>query len=339
MFQSKGNTLDIDESYLRYYTGPRSDHFNGETFFNAWNPLPKKGLWDVLKWRMQGGRAEWPEKVEMPERPALTDTHTEGFKVTYIGHATILVQSYGINLLIDPVFSERCSPFSAIGPKRVSPPFVSLVKLPKIDFVFVSHNHYDHLDQSSLSWLARNRKPLFITPLGNTRLIAPCGDGCRIAALDWHQSISLGDKLSLHLTPAQHWSRRGFNDINRDLWGGCFIKSDVGKSVFYSSDSGYDKTLFATIRQKYGAPDIALLPLGAYEPRWFMKYSHMNPAESVRLHQIIGAKKSMGFHFETFQLTDEAFDAPRKALAAALASAKIKSEDFLAPYPGDFLTA
>lgn len=330
--------MNIDESYLTYYTGPKSDHFDGERFFNPWNQRGKKGFWDVMKWRMQGGRAEWPESAENPPRPALDDS-SENLKVTYIGHATLLIQTMGINLLIDPVFSERCSPFTSIGPKRVRPPFVPLEKLPKIDFVFVSHNHYDHLDQASLSWLARNRKPLFITPLGNTRLIAPCGDGCQIAALDWHQVLPLGENASLQLTPAQHWSRRGFNDINRDLWGGFFLKTTQGQSAYYSGDSGFDQGLFESLGQKYGAPDIAILPLGAYEPRWFMKYSHMNPAEAVKIHQIMKAKKSIGFHFETFQLTDEAIDAPRKALEQALKAAKVKGEDFLAPYPGDFVIA
>lgn len=331
--------MNIDESYYDYYAGPKSPHFNGETFSNSWNPMPRKGLWDVFKWRMQGDRAQWPERVETPPRPPLTETHESGIKVTYIGHATILVQAYGTNILIDPVFSERCSPFASIGPKRVSPPFVSLEKLPKIDFVFVSHNHYDHMDLASLSWLARNRKPLFITPLGNTRLIAPCSDGCRIVALDWHGSTPITNKLSLHLTPAQHWSRRGLNDTNRDLWGGCFIKSEDGKSTYYCGDSGYDEGLFLDIKRRHGSPDIAILPMGAYEPRWFMKYAHMDPKQAVRLHQVIGAKQSMGFHIETFQLSDEPFDAPRKELHEALNAANLTSKDFLAPYPGDILIA
>lgn len=328
--------MNIDESYLTYYTGPKSDHYDGERFFNPWAQRPEKGFFDMLKWRFNGERADWPESVENPPRPAIEPSH-DGLKVTYIGHATILIQTMGINLLVDPVFSERCSPFSAIGPKRVRQPFVSLEKLPKIDFVFLSHNHYDHLDQASLSWLARNRKPVFITPLGNTRLIGPCGDGCSMVALDWHQATPLGKDISLHVTPAQHWSRRGWSDINRDLWGGFFLKNSKGQSVFYCGDSGFDAGLFKDINARYGAPDIALLPIGAYEPRWFMKYSHMNPDEAVQIHQIMSAKKSMGFHFETFQLTDEAIDAPRKALEFALKRANIKGEEFLAPYPGDSL--
>lgn len=329
--------MNIDDSYLTYYAGPKSDHFDGERFFNPWSARPDKGFWDMVKWRMNGQRATWPETVENPPKPPI-EPRRERLTVTYIGHATLLVQAMGINLLIDPVFSERCSPFTSIGPKRVRPPFVPLEKLPPIDYVFVSHNHYDHLDQMSLSWLARNHKPVFITPLGNTRLIGPCADGCSMVALDWHQGTPLGENLALHLTPAQHWSRRGWSDINRDLWGGFFLKTAQGESVYYCGDSGFHEGLFDSIAKKYGAPDIALLPIGAYEPRWFMIYSHMNPDEAVKIHKILGAKKSMGFHFETFQLTDEAIDAPRKALGEALTASNIKGEDFLAPSPGDFMS-
>lgn len=292
----------------------------------------------MLKWRMNGSRAKWPETADNPPRPPIPD-RSEALRATYIGHATILVQAMGINLLIDPVFSERCSPFNSIGPKRVRPPFIPLEKLPEIDFVFVSHNHYDHLDQASLSWLARNRKPTFITPLGNSRLILPCGDGCSVISLDWHQAAPLGEHASLTLTPAQHWSRRGWSDTNRDLWGGFFLKTAKGQSVYYCADSGFHEKLFKSIADKHGSPDISLLPIGAYAPRWFMKYSHMNPEEAAKIHKLIGAKKSMAFHFETFQLTDEAIGAPREALAATLKAQNIKGEDFLAPYPGDCIIA
>lgn len=330
--------MDIDESYMTYYAGEPSDHFDGEKFFNPWNKRPKKGIWDVLKWRMEGNRSEWPESVENPPRPPLTD-RSEPLKVTYIGHATILVQVANINLLVDPVFSERCSPFAHIGPKRVTQPFVPLEKLPKIDFVFVSHNHYDHLDLASLSWLAEHHKPMIYTPLGNTRIMKPCTKGCTMMALDWHQRASLGEGLSLTLVPSQHWSRRGLNDINRDLWSGFVLKDEKrGKSIYYCGDSGFDSSLFEGIRQRHSTPDIALLPIGAYEPRWFMKYSHMNPDDAIQAYKILGAKRGMGFHFETFQLTDEAFDAPREHTLAALKKHDVRDGDFMIPYPGDFVT-
>lgn len=330
--------MDIDKSYLSYYSGPVSDHFDGEQFFNPWERRPKKGLWDVFKWRMEGNRATWPEIVENEPKPEPLE-RSGPLKVTYYGHATMLVQVGQINLLVDPVFSERCSPFSNMGPKRVRKPFTPIEKLPKIDFVFVSHNHYDHLDLASLSWLAANHKPLIYTPLGNTRLMKPCTGGCTMLAMDWHQTAEMGNGLSLSLTPAQHWSRRGLNDISRDLWGGFFLKEEkTGHSLFYSGDSGYNQKLFTDIQARHGSPDIALIPIGAYEPRWFMKYSHMNPDESVQTMKALKAKTAMGFHFETFQLTDEPFDAPRKHTIQALKKHGVQEKDFLIPYPGDSIT-
>lgn len=293
----------------------------------------------MLKWRMNGERATWPETVENPARPTLLETPPAKTRVTYIGHATILIQMNGTNLLVDPVFSERCSPFRHIGPKRVRPPFVPLEKLPKIDAVYVSHNHYDHMDLASLSWLASNHKPLIITPLGNTRIIRQCAEGCRMVALDWHEATMLPNGLSLTVVPSQHWSRRSMNDTNRDLWGGFYLKSQLESqnSIYYVADSGLHSGFFSGLAEKYGAPGIAIIPIGAYEPRWFMKYSHMNPDEAVQVHSVMGARKSMGFHFETFQLTDEAFDAPRKATEFSLNKNKIRGQDFLIPYPGDFI--
>jgi L-ascorbate metabolism protein UlaG (beta-lactamase superfamily) len=329
--------VNIDESYLTFYAGPKSDHFDGESFYNPWGRMPRKGLWDILKWRVQGERSEWPERVENPKRPPLVE-RSDALRVTYIGHASFFVQVKNINLLIDPVFSERCSPFTSVGPKRVRDPFVPMDKLPKIDFIFVSHNHYDHLDLASLSWLARNHKPMIYTPLGNTRIIKPCSDGCTMLAMDWHDTAPIGKDLSLSVTPAQHWSRRGFNDISRDLWGGMFLKTTDGQSLYYCGDSGFHKGLFEEIRKKYGAPDIALLPAGAYEPSWFMKYSHMNPEEAVATFKLLQARQAMAFHHETFQLSDEPFEGPRTALEALKIKENIGGQDFIVPYPGDVLS-
>lgn len=326
--------MNIDESYKTYYKGPVSDHFDGELFFNPWAKRPDKGFWDIIKWRMNGQHAKWPDHVDNPPKPPVSE-HSQSLKVTFIGHATTLIQIRGINLLADPVFSERCSPFSAIGPKRVRAPFVPLEKLPKIDFVFVSHNHYDHLDLASLSWLAHNHKPVFYTPLGNTRIFAPVIEKCTMLALDWHQSADLGKDLTLTLTPSQHWSRRSFGDTCRDLWGGFVLKEKNGPSLYFAGDTGFDKSMFDDIHRRYEAPDIALLPIGAYEPRWFMKYSHMSPDDAMEALKILKAKKTMAVHFETFQLTDESIDAPRKRMEELIKENNIQGRDFIVPYPGD----
>lgn len=313
-----------------------SDHFDGVRFFNPWGRFPEKGFLDMLKWQTSGQRAKWPVSVANEARPAIPEK-SEALRVTFIGHATLLAQVSGINILIDPVFSERCSPFSSLGPKRVRRPFVDIKNLPKIDYVFVSHNHYDHMDRASLAALAQRHRPSFIAPLGNARHIGQWVGKCPVAELDWHEGIPLSEQVSLTLTPSQHWSRRRYSDINRDLWGGFFLKTAAGQSLYYCGDSGFHESVFAGIHQKYGAPDIALLPIGAYEPRWFMGYSHMNPDDAMKAFALLQAKRGMGFHFETFQLTDEAFDAPRKHTTEAMKKYGVAPERFLIPHPGDFI--
>jgi L-ascorbate metabolism protein UlaG (beta-lactamase superfamily) len=328
---------DDQPAYLRYYKGPVTDHFNGRHFYNPWNPRPKKGFLDMLRWRFTEERSTWPLFVKNEDQDPIEAAPENGIRVTYIGHATFLIQIDGLNILLDPVFSDRASPFASVGPKRVTRPFIGLSDLPDIHAVFVSHNHYDHMDLPSIAWLARNKKPLIITPLGNPRVMRDCSDGCRIVALDWHESFTLANSTVLTLTPSQHWSRRGMYDINRDLWGGCVLKNNGGKTLYFTGDTGFYDRLFQDIATRHGAPDIALLPIGAYEPRWFMKYAHMNPEDAVAAHKILKARQSMGFHFETFQMTNEAFDAPRKFLTEILLKEGLDSSSFIAPYPGQRL--
>lgn len=313
-----------------------SDHFDGERFFNPWGRFPQKGFLDVWKWQTSGQRAKWPLRVENDQRPPIPAS-SDALHVTYIGHATMLVQVSGINILIDPVFSERCSPFRSFGPKRVRKPFVEIKELPKIHYVFVSHNHYDHMDKASLAALAQAHKPSFIAPLGNARHVRRWTGKCPVAELDWHDSAPLSDDVSLTLTPSQHWSRRAYSDINRDLWGGFFLKTKAGQKLYYSGDTGFHESVFSGIQKKYGDADIALLPIGAYEPRWFMEYSHMNPDDAMKAFGLLQAKRGMGFHFETFQLTDEPFDAPRKHTIDAMAKYGLTPERFKIPVPGDFV--
>ncbi len=318
-----------------YYTGPVTDHFDGIRFFNPWNPRGKKGFIDFLKWRADKNRSIWPKMIENIAKPPIPE-QSQKARATFIGHATILIQLNGLNILTDPVFSFRASPYSKAGPRRVRQPFVRIDQLPRIDYVFVSHNHYDHMDTASLRALAQKFNPTFITPLGNIRHIKPWIGSDPIVSLDWHETFDLGG-AKLSLTPAQHWSRRGFTDVNRDLWGGAFIKDETGQSVYFTGDSGFDKGLFEDIFRRHGAPDIALLPIGAYEPRWFMKYAHMNPADAVEVHKILQARKSMGFHFGTFQMTNEGIEDPVRDLNLALIHENIAQTDFIAPFPGDFV--
>jgi L-ascorbate metabolism protein UlaG (beta-lactamase superfamily) len=292
---------------------PVSDHCDGERFFNPGpSPAGARGLRQVLKWRMEGNRARWPEHVEnkaFPPPPA--DIAPGTAAVTFIGHASFLLRLAGLTILTDPVFSERCSPVSWAGPKRVRAPGLALEALPPIDLILLSHNHYDHMDLPSLRRIHARDAPPIITTLGNTKTLAGLGP---VRELDWWDVTTQGD-LKITATPARHFARRGFRDMNRTLWAGFMLHGPDG-SVLFCGDSGSGPH-WAEIGKRLGPPDLALVPIGAYEPRWMMAPVHMNPAEAVQAHLDLGAKRSIGMHFGTFQLTDEPMDAPVSGLATA----------------------
>ena len=245
--------------------------------------------------------------------------------VSFINHATFLIRLPGAVVLTDPMFSERCSPVSGLGPKRVRPPGLALSDLPRPDVVLLSHNHYDHMDLPSLRKLHRLHAPKFVTLLGNARHLA--GLGIEAVELDWWQTLNVG-ALRITATPARHFSARTPFDRNRALWGGFMLAAEAGAGqVLFAGDSGAGSH-WDDIGARLGAPDLALLPIGAYEPRWFMAPVHMNPAEAVQAHLALGARSSIGMHFGTFQLTDEAIDAPVIALEAARREAGLTPEDF-----------
>lgn len=295
---------------------PLSDHFNGRHFFNPGLQRPTRGLLEVLRWRLRGARAAWPDRVTNRVFSPPPDTVEPGsVAITYVNHASFLIRLPGAVVLTDPIFSRRCSPVAWAGPKRVRPPGIALADLPRPDVVLLSHNHYDHMDFPSLRALHARHAPRFVTTLGNARTLAKLG----IAAteLDWWQATTAG-ALRITVTPARHFSARTPFDRNRTLWGGFMIDAGVG-TILFAGDSGAGPH-WADIRMRLGAPDVALLPIGAYEPRWFMAPVHMNPTEAVEAHLALGARQSVGMHFGTFQLTDEAIDAPLHALDAARGS-------------------
>jgi L-ascorbate metabolism protein UlaG (beta-lactamase superfamily) len=219
----------------------------------------------------------------------------------------------------------------------VHAPGVAFESLPKIDAVLLSHDHYDHCDAATLRRLAREHRPLFLAPLRHRELLTRLG-AARIVELDWWQSINLAPELTVTLTPARHWSRRVFGDPNHRLWGGFYLHT-AAQRVWFLGDSGYDGDLFRDIGRRCGAPDLALIPIGAYEPRWFMAAAHMNPAEAVRAHFDCGARQSVAMHWGTFQLTDEAREAPVEALEQARAAAGLAPENFRVLAPGQSLVA
>jgi L-ascorbate metabolism protein UlaG (beta-lactamase superfamily) len=316
-----------------YWNGPPSDHFDGTRFFIPGHTTDRP-LRDILRWRFTETRAKWPAAYPSPFADATPPQRVDGLRVTLIGHASFLVQLAGQNILIDPVWSPRASPLRWLGPSRINPPGVTLANLPPIDAILITHCHYDHLDLATIARLWRRSRPRIIAPLGNDVIIRRAGADIAVETLDWGEATTLGD-IKVHVTPALHWSARGLGDRRMALW--CAFVLRAGTDLLYhAGDTGYgDGTHFRDIRARHGTPNLALLPIGAYEPRWFMRNQHMNPTDSVRALADLGAPQALGYHWGTFQLTDEAIDAPPKALATALANAKIDADRFRALRPGE----
>lgn len=316
-----------------YYHGPVSDHFDGVRFFNPGQPTTDRSLLELLRWRLGARRPEWPASIAV--ETVQPDAHVEHLRITMVGHATLLIQAAGVNLLTDPVWSERTSPFAAFGPKRVTVPAIAFDDLPLIHAVLLSHNHYDHLDLSTLSRLQAAHAPLMIMPLGNDTIVRAAVPGARIAVGDWHERIEVVPGVATTLTPAMHWSARGIRDRRMALWAGHFVTTPLG-SVWFSSDTGYgDGAIFRELRTRHGAPDVALLAIGAYAPRWFMAPQHTNPAEAVQIFADVGARYALGIHWGTFPLSDEPREEPPALLASALVGSGISQNRFPAAKPGE----
>ncbi len=323
-------------SRMKTYAGPVSDHFDGERFFDP-DGVPPKSLGEVLRWQFGRDRQRqaWPEWAPSPHADT-PPARVAGDKVrlSFVGHASWLIQTAGLNILIDPVWSARASPFGFAGPKRVNDPGIAFDALPPIDVALVSHGHYDHLDLATLSRLAAKFSPRTITPLGNDVTMRSADDAIKTEPFDWHDRVELGNGVAVTLVPTRHWSARGLFDRNRALWASFVLETPAGK-IYIVSDSGYGEgTHFRRVGQTHGPLRLAILPIGAYEPRWFMQDQHMNPSDAIKALADCGAEQALAHHHGTFQLTDEAIDAPVVGLHAALDEAKIPRERFVAPKPG-----
>lgn len=285
-------------------------HFDGKRFFNPENrTLP--GFRDGLKMLATYRPQKWPVDQPAPHHPQIAADVPDGQAVvTFVNHSTVLLQLRGLNVLTDPVWAERASPVSWIGPRRKRAPGVALGELPHIDVVLVSHNHYDHLDIKTLATIAARHAPRILVPLGNRAFLERRGIA-NVVELDWWDGVTVAPGSTITFAPSQHFAARGLFDRNRTLWGSFFVEHD-GAKVYFAGDSAY-ASVYREIRERLGAPDLAFLPIGAYEPRWFMKAVHMNPEEAVQAHLDLQAKQSMAIHFGTFQLTEET---PQQALAA-----------------------
>jgi len=319
-----------------YYSGPPSDHFDGERFFLPGGRSTDKSRRELLRWRFQSRELpKWPSDYPSPRRDRPPPrVHGAALRVSFVGHATFLIQTQGVNLLVDPVWSQRASPLRFAGPKRVNAPGIAFDDLPPLDAILLTHNHYDHMDMATLTRLAHERPCPIITPLGNDTILRNAITKVDARAYDWDDVVRIGD-LAVHLVPAQHWSARGLFDRRMALWCGFVIGAAAG-NIYVCGDTGYgDGRLFREIFLKHGGMRLALLPIGAYEPRWFMREQHVDPEEAVRIFQDVDAQNALGCHWGTFRLTDEAIDEPPKRLAVALERAGIAPERFRAARPGE----
>jgi len=312
---------------------PPSDHFDGNRFFNP--TLPKgfaPSRVSALK-MARGPRSRWPAWVENKGVHRLNETRAaDEIAITFVNHATFLIQTGGSTIVTDPIWSERASPFRRVGPKRVRDPGVAFEDLPRIDIILISHNHYDHLDIATLRRLRQCFAPTVLAAAGDTRLLGPLGFKA-LRELDWWDEIQFNRALKIAFVPAQHFSARGLFDQRKSLWGSYMIESR-GRRLYFGGDTGYS-THFSDIKARLGAPDIAMLGIGSYEPRWFMKPIHMNPAEAVCAHCDLGSKQSIGMHFGTFQLTPEAIDQPQADLKRALSDSGIPESEFVTLHEGE----
>lgn len=304
---------------------------DGGRFRNLGGIAPP-GLGALLRWQLARARGPWPAAISAPAPAALPARVGPGeVAVTLVNHATFLLQFAGLNVLTDPIWSERCSPVPWAGPRRVHPPGVALESLPRIDVILVSHNHYDHLDLATLTVLQARHRPRVVTGLGQRELLAAAGIPEAIE-LDWWGEHRLGGGFAVTFTPAQHFSARGLFDRNQSLWGGFALRAPGG-AVYFAGDSGY-APLFREIGARLGPFAVALLPIGAYRPRWFMSALHCDPEEAVRAHRDLRASRSLAMHFGCFPLADDGYGEPAADLEVARRNAGLTAEEFALPAPG-----
>ncbi len=280
---------------------------------------------DFLKWISIRKREPWPKWIDSEPGPAPPAHIDQGLRATFVNHSTVLIQTDEMNIMTDPVFSDRAGPVSFLGAKRVRAPGLRFEDIPIIDAVLLSHNHYDHMDLPTLKALEKRFSPLFVAGLGNKKFLEKEGMK-RVVELDWWETTSIRDK-TVHFVPAQHFSGRTPWNIDRSLWGGFMIESLQG-GIYFAGDTGFGK-FFELIREKFPDIRLALLPVGAYEPRWFMSPIHISPEEAVRVHLLLKSSLSIGIHLGTFHLADEGIDTPSVQLDKSLMELGLGHGEFI----------
>jgi len=310
------------------YQGAKSGHFDGSKFSN--HLKSDKSPWDIIK--LFSGfmfyKQSWPGWVDNdPDIVSDVVERSEKLRVTFINHSSFLIQVDNLNILTDPLYADRASPFRWAGPERVRAPGLALDMLPPVDVVLISHNHYDHLDIAALKQLygrQQGSEPMILAGLGNGGLFSEEGLA-RFKDLDWGQSIELG-AIRFTFVESRHRSGRGISDQMRTLWGSFVMETTAGP-IYFAGDTGYGPH-FSDAQKQYGDFYLSLLPIGAYEPRWFMKDIHLNPEDAVKAHGDLHSANSVSMHFGTFQLTHEGIDRPVKDLAVALREKELSADVF-----------
>lgn len=322
------------------YQGPSSDHFDGTRFINPGAVKAKGGL-EVFKWMLTRKAPKWEEDKNSTIGKRPLNHFNGGVRITFVNHSTFLIQVDGINILTDPVWSRRVSPYKKIGPSRKRAPGIRFEDLPRIDVVLLSHNHYDHLDVETMRMIFVSHHPAIIVPLGVKRYL----DEQYVKGseeLDWWKATAVRARegsqqlLTITAVPAQHFSGRGLFDRDRTLWCGYVIQSGAG-NIYFSGDTGYNDQTFKEIGQRFGPMKVSMLPIGAYKPTWFMSPIHVSPEEAVCIHREVKSRNSIAMHFGTFPLADDGKDDPLKALLAAMGRENISRDEFIALKEGDHI--
>lgn len=314
-----------------YHSGPVSDHFDGGSFFNK---EPDNTFTDHIKWFWEMEKVRWPQWVEDPPQPPPPERiGGGGLRLTYVNQSTVLIQLEGVNILTDPFWSRRAGPYSWMGSKRVRKPGIELEDLPPIDLILISHDHYDHLDLSTMETLWERHKPFVLVGLGIKKRLDFI-DPEKVIQLDWWDMSEVVPGVLVTFVPARHKSGRGLFDGNRTLWGGYVVESGVKRILFFG-DTAYGDFLNG-ISERFDGFSLAVLPIGSYEKRWFMEREHMNPDDAVRVHRRLRVEKSVGIHFATLlEHPEQTIDAHEKDLAKALSEHGTDSADFIIPAFGE----
>jgi len=309
---------------VRVEGAPESEHEWAGRFFNP-GMETKTTFVRFLRWvSSRAGREEWVWVESEPGPPPPERVYGDTLRITFVNHATFLIQTAGVNLLTDPIWSQRCSPVEWAGPKRFRDPGIRFEDLPPIDIVLISHNHFDHMDEETLQRLVERDSPAILAGLRTGEDFHKMGIEGAIE-LDWWDRVMV-DSLAIVFVPAQHSSARSSFARDRTLWGGFVLELASGP-LYFAGDTGFGP-LFKDVRRVFGPIRVSLLPIGAFLPQWFMGPVHMSPAEAVKAHQILESDYSIATHFGTFPLADDGMHEPLDSLAVALQTEQIPDSVF-----------